>query len=128
MKQPGKRFLTREDILNAQDIPEEVVPCPEWGGDVLVRGLTLAEAHQAIKAMGESKERDVQKMNLWAITQGIRGEGGRPLFTEADYPALLQKSSAACLRVTKVFTRISGLGEEAEEETRKNSSATGEPT
>jgi hypothetical protein len=124
------RILTREEILAARDIPEEVVPCPEWGEGcaVLVRGLTLGEAHQAIKEIGAGAERDVEKMNLWALTRGIRGEDGQPLFTEADHAALLEKSSAPLLRITKVFTRISGLGEEAVEETAKNSSETEDST
>jgi len=121
----GLRILTREEILAARDIPEEIVECPEWGGSVLVRGLCLGEALRAIKDMAEWPERDVDKMNLWAIAHGICGPDGEPLFTEEDYEALLKKSSAATLRVAKVFTRISGLGEEAVEETAKNSSATG---
>ena len=33
-------MLTRDAILNAADLKTEAVPVPEWGGDVLVRGLT----------------------------------------------------------------------------------------
>ena len=35
--------LSREDILKAEDLPTEEVPVPEWGGSVLVRGLTGRE-------------------------------------------------------------------------------------
>jgi len=126
----GLRILTREEILAAQDIPEEVVPCPEWGegAGVLVVGLTLGEAHQAIKEWGKGDERDIEKMNLWAFTRGARGPNRQPLFTEEDYPVLRDKSAAPILRITKVFTRLSGLAEEAEEEAAKNSSKTESPT
>ncbi len=123
-EQMASRFLTREEILQADDIPEEIVACPEWGGNVLVRGLTLGEAHKVIEEMGEGGERDVQTMNLWAITRGARGADGKPLFTEADHEALLLKSSAACLRLTKAFIALSGLSDDVLEKTEKNSSET----
>lgn len=123
------RLLTREEILAIRDIPEEVVPCPEWGERVavLVVGLTLGEAHQAIKEWGAGEERDIEKANLWAITRGVRGAERQPLFTEEDYPILLQKSAAAMLRICAAFTRLSGLGEGAKEEAEKNSSETETP-
>ena len=30
-------LLTREDILNYNDIKTEIVPVPEWGGEVKVK-------------------------------------------------------------------------------------------
>ena len=36
-------LLTREDILNYNDIKTEIVPVPEWGGEVKVKGLTAAK-------------------------------------------------------------------------------------
>ena len=36
-------LLTREDILNYNDIKTEIVPVPEWGGEVKVKGLTAGE-------------------------------------------------------------------------------------
>jgi len=129
-KSKGLRILTREEILAAKDIPEEVVACPEWGEGcgVLVIGMTLGEAHKAIKEWGTGAEREVEKMNLWAITRGARGEDRQPLFTEADYPALLDKGAAPLLRISSTFTRLSGLGEGTQEEAEKNSSETESPT
>ena len=36
-------MLTRKQILECADIPTEIVKVPEWGGEVLVKGLTGAE-------------------------------------------------------------------------------------
>lgn len=33
-------MLSREQILGCSDIPTEIVKVPEWGGEVMVKGLT----------------------------------------------------------------------------------------
>jgi len=35
-------ILTAEQLLAADDLPEETLPIPEWGGEVVLRGLTRA--------------------------------------------------------------------------------------
>ena len=42
-KQDDMRILSREDIAQADDIVIEAVDVPEWGGTVLVKGMTGAE-------------------------------------------------------------------------------------
>ena len=36
-------MLSRQDIIDCNDIETEVVKVPEWNGEVTVQGLTLAE-------------------------------------------------------------------------------------
>ena len=43
-------ILTREQILAIDDLPEETISVSEWGGDIVVRGLTRGEAHAARNA------------------------------------------------------------------------------
>ena len=35
--------LTREQILEADDLPTESLDVPEWGGEVLIRALNGAQ-------------------------------------------------------------------------------------
>lgn len=117
-KQPMVR-LTREDILAAVDLPEEIVDVPEWGGSVLLKGLNVEQALEMLEKITDPKtdKVNVEKATLYAFLVGVI----EPKFTEADLPVLKQKSMAAVKRITDAFTQLSGLNTTAVQEARKNS-------
>ncbi len=119
-----KRFLTREDILRAQDLPVEEVHVPEWGGWVRVRGLTAEERDrfEASILEGQGKHTRVKMENIRArlVALTVVDEVGHRLFSDEDVAALAKKSAAAVQRVFDVAMRLSGLTEEAVEELAKN--------
>jgi hypothetical protein len=124
-------MLSRQDIIDCNDIETEVVPVPEWNGEVNVRGLTLAEKDQWTESLmnGPGKELGVGKVNMTGATAKLcalcmRGEDGNILFDESDIPALQAKSASALDRVFQVAQRLSGIGQEEIEETVKNSEKT----
>lgn len=116
-------FLTREAILQRQDIPTEEVHVPEWGGTVLVRGMTGVqrdkfEASVIQQPQGKNGRRraaDTQvnmdnlraKLCAWCIVD----PSGARVFEDADVEALGAKSSAALSRVYDVAARLSGITE-----------------
>ncbi|MFZ5816302.1 MAG: hypothetical protein ACOY93_13560 [Bacillota bacterium] len=122
-------FLSRDAILNAPDLATEEVEVPEWGGKVLVRGLTGKDrdAYEAslVETVTEGgKARAKMNMNnirarLVAMT--VVDERGKRLFTSADIEALGQKSGAALDRVFRVAQRLSGLKDGDLEVAEKNS-------
>jgi hypothetical protein len=112
-------LLKREEILKAEDLPTETVKIPEWGGDVLVRGLTGAEREKLEGQITKDSEEDAIRARL--VSMVCLGEDGKPLFTEADVAALKDKSAVALSRVFAVAQRLSGLGMAAAEDLRKNS-------
>jgi len=118
-------LLTRDAILAAPDLLTEEVPVPEWGGTVLVRGLTGTErdAFEEEMITGKGKNRDVNLANFRArlIVKSVVDKGGKRLFTQADMVALGGKSAAAIQRVFQVAMRLSGMSEEDVEELTKNS-------
>jgi len=118
-------LLTRDAILAAPDMLTEEVPVPEWGGTVLVRGLTGTErdAFEEEMITGKGKNRDVNLANFRArlIVKSVVDKGGKRLFTQADMVALGGKSAAAIQRVFQVAMRLSGMSEEDVEELTKNS-------
>ena len=118
-------LLTRDAILAAPDMLTEEVPVPEWGGTVLVRGLTGTErdAFEEEMITGKGKNRDVNLSNFRArlIVKSVVDKGGKRLFTQADMVALGGKSAAAIQRVFQVAMRLSGMSEEDVEELTKNS-------
>lgn len=118
-------YLTRDAILEAADIPQETVSVPEWGGEVIVRGLTGAQRDRFESSMirGEGRNQrvvlDNMRARLCALT--IVDENGKRLFSDSDVKALGQKSAVALNRVFAVAMRLSGLTPEDVAELSKNS-------
>src|SRR3990167_873470 len=112
-------LLTREAIIAAADITDEIVEVPEWGGAVKVRGMSVADRTALLeKIIDEKTEKiDPEKATLVAFIVGVV----EPKFTEADFPALRQKSAAALDRVTAAFLKLSGIDTKALASARKNS-------
>ena len=119
--------LTREAILAAQDIVTETVDVPEWGGSVLVRGLSGFEREAFEKAQSREKPAanragrragqtvtEVIRDNIRAriVAWCVVDEAGARVFADEDIPALNRKSGAALERVVEVGMRLSGMTEE----------------
>jgi len=120
-------MLSKSDILTAKDIESEVVKVPEWNGEVMVYGLTLAEKDiwtDSIIVDGKATM-DGATTRLCALC--IRDEKGKAIFTSHDITALSAKSAKALDRIFQVAQRLSGIGQEEIEETVKNSGQTTTP-
>ncbi len=103
------KILSVDDILAAPDLPEETVEVPEWGGAVVVRGLTRQQAFE-VRADGKvGKEMDVARVDMLMLIAGM----AEPKFTAEQGPQLMAKSAAATQRVVNVINRLSGMDEEA---------------
>jgi len=118
-------YLTREEILGAEDILYEDVPVPEWGGTVRVRGLsgTERDAFEAsiVEMRGRKTHVDTRNLRAKLVARAVVGENSQRLFQDGDVRALGEKSAAALNRVFEVAQRLSGLTEADIEELTKNS-------
>lgn len=107
------KILSRDDILGADDRQIRTVAVPEWGGEVLVRGLTGAERDRYEESLwvGRGKNRKLNWTNARAklVAASVVGEDGKPLFTQRDVEALGAKSSAALDRIYSVAQELSGV-------------------
>lgn len=119
------KYLTREEILKAQDTQFEDVPVQEWGGTVRVKSLTGTErdALEASLVQGKGKNANVNLANLRSklAARSMVDENGKRIFSDADVAELGRKSAAALQRVFDVAQRLSGLSAEDVEELTKNS-------
>lgn len=112
--------LNRDQIRQAQDLKSESVNVPEWGGTVLVRGMTGAERDQFEQSniVGKGRNRDVNlrnyraKLVIWSCVDA----DGKRLFSDADAEWLGEKSAAALSRIVDVASRLSGISESDQEE------------
>lgn len=106
-------FLTRDEILAAQDIAYETVSVPEWGGDVRVQSLT-GSARDKLEARfsdarGRMDSSKAQDFRAAYVAQAIVDADGVLLFSDADIKALGKKSSRALQRVFDVAARLSAV-------------------
>lgn len=118
-------YLTREAILEAQDIARELLEVPEWGGAVWVYGMTASERDHLEKSLVQAKGKDVQanmeNIRAKMAVVCLRDENGKRLFNEGDIHELGKKSAAALDRVFDVAQKLSGLSRGDVEELSKNS-------
>lgn len=114
----GGPVLTRADILGADDLITETVSTPEWGGDVLVRALPLAE--QGLFEADAAGDRD----NVAVLTRMVAlcacDAVGARLFTLEDVEALGRKAAEPVMRVARAAIRINALTEHDVQDLAKN--------
>lgn len=115
-------MLSREQILAVDDLPGEEVDVPEWGGAVLVRGMTGTERDRFEMAMYLAKDDLEGKLILRArvVAWCTLGEDRKPLFTPKDVEWLGAKSGAALDRIFTVAQRLSRIEEKATAEAEAN--------
>lgn len=117
-------YLSRDAILNIEDLDYEDVEVPEWGGTVRVRGLTGSErdSYEAsvMQRRGKRYELVMADARAKLVALVVVNEEGARLFSDRDVKALGRKSAAALNRVFSVGQRLSGLTNEDIEELTEN--------
>lgn len=113
-------LLTREQILHADDIKKEIVPVPEWGGEIQITTMTGfgRDAWETqISGKGEGKDKNLRAKLVAATAIDAEGE---LLFQEKDVVELGKKSAAALDRAFEVALRLNKIGPSDVEELAKN--------
>lgn len=116
-------ILTKDEILQADDLPTEIVPVPEWGGDVMVRTMTGKDRDELeTSIVSDPNKRDLTNLRAKIVAFSVVGEDGKRLFTSEDVLALGEKNARALDRIFGVAQRLSGFTQRDVEELTKNSS------
>lgn len=124
------KILGRNDILKAEldangrpVLPHETVEVPEWGGSVIVRGLsgTGRDAFEQtlVKQRGRKTEANLTNFRAKLMAYSVVDEHDQLLFREEDIPILGRKSAIALERVYAVAMRLSRLSADDVEELTK---------
>lgn len=120
-------LLTRDQILQASDIKTEAVEVPEWGGTVMVRGLTGKQRdgfeQEITQQKGAKTTMNLANARAKLVQLSVIGDDGALLFSREDVSALGAKSAAALQRVFDVASRLSGLSTADMDELTKNSAS-----
>jgi hypothetical protein len=124
--------LSRDAILGVSDLQTEKVPVPEWGDEVIVRGLTGEEldayqgSRRQIRNAGTPQAEVVfiqDNARAGLLVKCLIDEHGDRLFTDQDAGLLGMKNGKVLDRLYDVAARLSGLSEEEQEEMEGNSEA-----
>jgi hypothetical protein len=112
--------LSKEDILKAEDLTTEEVDVPEWGGSVLVRGMTGRERDALEVSMrdertGQRRPDALANIRSKIVARCVVDDEGVRLFADADIAALGEKSAAATDRLFDVASRLSGMSDDDQE-------------
>lgn len=108
------KLLSKAAILAAEDLPTEVVEVPEWGGSVMVRGLSGRERDAFEADVQEIRGKDVrvnrQNFRAKLLARCLVDESGKRIFGPDEVEALGGKSAVAIDRVMEAALRLSGMG------------------
>ena len=115
----------RDQILNSNDIPKELVKVKEWGVEIEVRGMTGAERTRILDLAQSENGMNLQTVYPEiVISTAFDAESGEKIFTPQDRTALLSKSASALDNLATVGMRLSGFLAETSNELGKDSSET----
>ncbi|KVN36793.1 hypothetical protein WJ63_35115 [Burkholderia pyrrocinia] len=114
-------MLTREMILTARDLDSEVVPVPEWGGEVRVGVMGGSAREKLMDALSEPRK--VSEFHALMLAGTLVDESGAPIFGESDLVAIARKNPEVLGRLVDVAMRINKIGAGAVEAEEKNSEA-----
>jgi len=115
-------LLSRDEIFAVDDLKTEEVEVPEWGGSVLVRGLTGAERDEfeatTVKVDKSGKRvPDLENFRARLVALCTIDDKGQRLFkSRAEITALGNKSVSALQRVFDCAQRLNAMTEAKVEE------------
>jgi len=105
--------LSRNDILNADDLKKEKVDVPEWGGFIYMKTQTGTEKDAFESSMLNAKgEVSLDNLRARMVAMCAVDEESNRIFSDADVEALGKKSAAALDRCFSVAKRLNGTTDE----------------
>jgi hypothetical protein len=123
-------FLSRDQILGAEDINIRYLEVPEWGGTVRIKELTgsdrdALEASFIERNHDGSYARNTVNIRAKYAAISIVDENGEQMFSFGDIEMLGRKSATALDRVFEAVTEASGMTKQELERIEGNSDSAG---
>jgi len=109
-------MLDKNSILNALDLKREVIPCPEWGGDVTIQEMNALDRDRLRQEIF-TQEGEIDTVNQAAkvLVRCIVGADGCRLFADSDAEALGKKSVKVTQRLFAVAQELNKLSVDDDE-------------
>ena len=104
------KFLTRDEILSAKDLPYKDVEVKEWGGWVRIRTLRGVDRAQLVAALQTDPDKEaptdwIERMLVACITDNK----GNKLFDETDIKNLGEKNSGIIQKLFDVADNLNAI-------------------
>lgn len=113
-------LLTRDQIVNAQDLETRDVEVPEWGGWVRVKALTGRERDEfeqsTVETRGNKVKQNLTNFRAKLVALTVVDTDGHKVFSKQDVAYLGLKSAAALQRVFNAAAELSGMSDKDVEE------------
>jgi len=115
------KILTKDQILNAQDIEMQEVDVPEWGGPVRLKTATARDRDNLDRILfPKPGVRNLDHFRARVVAMCVVDEAGNKIFTDEDVPLLSEKSATAIDRLFPTAQRLSGFSTAEVGEIAKN--------
>jgi hypothetical protein len=130
------KLLSRDEILGVEDLPVELIDVPEWGGQLRLRGPTVAELDEWDDSVTQRKvedgkvtiTQDFKNHKAKLVVKCLVDEDGDRLFIDEDAERLGRKSPKVISRIYQRLMVLCGRAEEAQKEIEKNSKSEADST
>jgi len=99
-------ITTRDAVLSQQDIIKQTVKVPEWGDEVLIRGMTGSERDELDRHINAG---DTAGTREKIVAMSMCNEQGELLFSLDDIAELGKKSAKALERIAKEAMKLNGI-------------------
>ncbi|MBF0339666.1 MAG: hypothetical protein HQL95_01720 [Magnetococcales bacterium] len=108
--------LTRQQILDAQDLKNEEVVIPEWGSEpVKIRELSGIEFEKYLNHVHKSGGDDtISGSSSLLVALSVVDDTGALQFSETDVQPLSTKNAMALQKLCKAILRLNRMDGEAE--------------
>lgn len=114
-------FLTRQQILEADDRKFEIVEVPEWGGTVRLGSMQAINRDRYEIAYGKAREEGSERsIRATLVSACIVDEKGETLFTEDDVIEFSKKSGAVLAELFDKCMELNGMSKKAVEKLKGN--------
>ena len=119
-------LLTKDQILNADDLQTKDVYVPHWKGTVRIRTMTAGERDLFEQLMFSGQNKDERRDNVRATMLALTVVDGKDnrLFTEDHIKKLKGKSAAAVDLIFAEVQKLNAVSDEDVEDMVKNSEGT----
>lgn len=113
-------LLTKEQILNNDDLKSEIVNVPEWGGDVKVCTMSGFARDRFEASIVDKNGQNLSNIRAKLAACTIVDDSGKLLFNEDDIAKLGDKSCAALDRVFAAAQKLNLISNADVEQLAKN--------
>ncbi len=112
-----RHFLSREAILEADDLPVEELEVPEWGCWVRIKAMDALKMQRLANALVGL---DDEHMHVLMVAASLVDENGEPLFSLDDVDELKKKRGEAIRRISEAAMKLNRSGPQAVEAFQEN--------